>query len=68
MSRSWQLFVRMMGALVSARRQLPRQHRPLAEGPHRIEVRKDGHRPYTTTVEIRRGETVTLNVSLPREE
>jgi hypothetical protein len=38
----------------------------LSEGSHRVEVTKEGHRPYTTTVEVRRGETVTLNVSLPR--
>ena len=38
----------------------------LSEGTHRIEVRKDGHRPYTTTVDVRRGETVTLNIVLPR--
>jgi PEGA domain len=40
----------------------------LSEGPHRIEVSREGHRPYTTTVEVRRGETATLNVSLPRNE
>ena len=40
----------------------------LSEGPHRVEVSKDGHRPYTTTVDVRRGETVTLNVSLPRNQ
>jgi hypothetical protein len=36
----------------------------LPEGQHRVEVRKDGYRTYTTTVRVRRGETVTLNVSL----
>jgi hypothetical protein len=36
----------------------------LLEGPHRVEIRKDGYRTYTTTVRVRRGETVTLNVSL----
>jgi len=36
----------------------------LAEGPHRIEVRKDGFQTYATTVRVRRGETVRLNVSL----
>ncbi|HEV3483968.1 MAG TPA: PEGA domain-containing protein, partial [Vicinamibacterales bacterium] len=40
----------------------------LSEGSHRVEVTKDGHRPYTTTIDVRRGETVTLNVSLPRIE
>lgn len=38
----------------------------LSEGRHHVEVRKDGYRPYTATVEVRRGDTVTLNVSLPR--
>jgi PEGA domain-containing protein len=37
----------------------------LSEGPHRVEIRKDGFRPYATTVRLRRGETVPLNVSLP---
>jgi hypothetical protein len=36
----------------------------LAEGPHRIEVRKNGFQTYSTTVRVRRGETVRLNVSL----
>jgi hypothetical protein len=36
----------------------------LAEGPHRIEVRKDGFQTYSTTVRVRRGESVRLNVSL----
>ena len=36
----------------------------LAEGAHRIEVRKDGFRTYVRTVKVRRGQTVTLNVSL----
>ena len=40
----------------------------LSEGSHRVEVTKEGHRPYTTTIDVRRGETVTLNVSLPRVE
>ena len=40
----------------------------LSEGRHRIEVRKEGHRPYSTEVDIRRGETVTLNISLPRTD
>jgi len=37
----------------------------LSEGPHRVEIRKDGFKPYTSTITIRTGETVTLNVSLP---
>jgi hypothetical protein len=40
----------------------------LSEGTHRVEVQRDGHRPYSTTVTIRRGETLPLNVSLPRGE
>ena len=36
----------------------------LSEGPHRIEVRKDGFQAYSTTVRVRRGDTVRLNVSL----
>ena len=39
----------------------------LAEGRHRVEVRKDGYQPYATDVEVRSGETATLNVSLPQE-
>lgn len=38
----------------------------LAAGRHTIEVQKDGYRSYSTTVEIRPGETQTLNVSLPQ--
>lgn len=40
----------------------------LAAGAHRIEVRKDGFRPYSTTVQIRPGEPQTINVSLPRQD
>lgn len=40
----------------------------LSEGSHRVEVTKAGHRPYSTTVEVRGGETVTLNISLPRDQ
>jgi hypothetical protein len=36
----------------------------LAEGPHRIEVRKNGFETYSTTVQVRRGQSVRLNVSL----
>ncbi|HSC26255.1 MAG TPA: PEGA domain-containing protein [Vicinamibacterales bacterium] len=36
----------------------------LPEGPHRVEVRKEGYRPYVRTVDVRRGRTITLNVSL----
>jgi len=38
----------------------------LAEGPHDIEVRRDGAAPYRRTVDVRAGRTTTLNVSLPR--
>jgi hypothetical protein len=37
----------------------------LSAGRHRIEVRKDGFKPYSTSVDIRSGETETVNVSLP---
>src|SRR5258705_5699636 len=36
----------------------------LTDGVHRVEVRKAGYRTYTSTVRVRSGETVTLNVSL----
>lgn len=36
----------------------------LAEGSHSVEVRKEGYRTYTRSIQVRRGETVTLNVSL----
>ena len=39
----------------------------LAEGRHRVEVQRDGYQPYATDVEVRSGETATLNVSLPQE-
>jgi len=38
----------------------------LTEGTHRVEVRREGFTPYLTTVRIRRGETVRLNVSLSK--
>lgn len=40
----------------------------LSEGTHRIEVRKSGYRSYTSTIHVRSGETVTLNVSLSAGE
>ena len=40
----------------------------LSEGAHHIEVRKEGFKPYVSTVRVRRGETVTVNVSLPQGE
>jgi hypothetical protein len=36
----------------------------LAAGSHRIEVRKDGFKPYSSTVQIRPGESQALNISL----
>jgi hypothetical protein len=38
----------------------------LSPGQHRIEVRKDGYRPFSTDLEIRAGESAPLNVSLGR--
>ena len=37
----------------------------LAEGTHRLEIRKEGRKPYSADVQIRRGRTSSLNVSLP---
>ena len=37
----------------------------LAEGTHHLEIRKEGRKPYSADVEIRRGRTSSLNVSLP---
>ena len=37
----------------------------LAPGRHMIEIRARDFGPYSTTVEVRRGETIPLNVSLP---
>ena len=39
----------------------------LAEGSHTVEIRKPGFRTYVTQVEVRRGETTPLNVSLRNE-
>jgi len=36
----------------------------LSDGVHRVEVRKAGYRTYTSTVRVRSGETVAVNVSL----
>jgi hypothetical protein len=38
----------------------------LSEGTHHVEVRKEGYRPYTAEIQVRRGETARLNVSLSR--
>jgi hypothetical protein len=40
----------------------------LGEGEHRVEIRRDGYAPFTTTVRIRRGVTSPLNVSLTRQD
>jgi hypothetical protein len=40
----------------------------LGLGPHRIEVSREGYERYMTNVEVRPGETTTVNVSLPRNE
>jgi hypothetical protein len=39
----------------------------LAEGEHRIEVRREGFSTYSSTIRVRRGETTALNISLVRE-
>jgi len=39
----------------------------LPEGSHTVEIRKPGFRTYVTQVDVRRGETATLNVSLRQE-
>jgi hypothetical protein len=36
----------------------------LTPGAHRVEVRKSGYRTYSSTVSVRSGQTVTVNVSL----
>jgi hypothetical protein len=38
----------------------------LSPGTHRIEIKKEGFDPFVTAVEIKRGETAVLNVSLTR--
>ncbi len=38
----------------------------LKPGTHRVEVRKDGFDPFVTSVEVKKGETAILNVSLGR--
>jgi hypothetical protein len=40
----------------------------LPEGPHRVEIRKDGFQQFSGEVQVRRGETTPLNVSLARRE
>jgi hypothetical protein len=36
----------------------------LADGPHQIEAQKDGYRPMSVEVEVRRGETAPVNIIL----
>jgi hypothetical protein len=36
----------------------------VAEGPHRVEIQRDGFEPYSATVTVRPGETMPINVSL----
>jgi hypothetical protein len=38
----------------------------LSPGTHRIEIKKEGFDPFVTAVEIKRGETAVLNVSLTK--
>ena len=37
----------------------------VSAGTHRVDVRKEGFVPFSTTIQVRPGETVPLNVSLP---
>ena len=40
----------------------------VSPGQHQIEVRKAGYQPFTTTIEVRPGESTPLNVSLARPQ
>jgi hypothetical protein len=40
----------------------------VAEGPHTLEIRKAGYRPYVTQVNVRRGESTPVNVSLRSQD
>ncbi len=40
----------------------------VAEGSHRVEIRKEGYVPFSTTVKVRNGETAPINVSLPKSQ
>ena len=40
----------------------------VSEGPHTVEIRKAGYRPFVTQVQVRRGESTPLNVSLRTQE
>jgi hypothetical protein len=39
----------------------------LPAGPHRVEVRKPGHKSFSTDVDVTPGETTTVNVSLSKD-
>ncbi len=45
----------------------PRLSVELSAGTHQVEVRKDGHKTYTGSVQVRAGDVTTLNISLPVE-
>jgi hypothetical protein len=36
----------------------------LTEGPHQVEVRKEGYGSYVRTIDVPRGRTIVWNVSL----
>jgi hypothetical protein len=40
----------------------------VAEGSHTVEIRKPGYRTYVTQIDVRRGQTTPLNVSLRGEQ
>ena len=40
----------------------------VAEGSHTVEIRKAGYRTYVTQVDVHRGQTTPLNVSLRGEQ
>ena len=40
----------------------------VAEGSHTVEIRKTGYRTYVTQVDVHRGQTTPLNVSLRGEQ
>jgi uncharacterized membrane protein len=39
----------------------------VAPGSHRIDVQKDGYQTFSTTVQVRPGESTPLNVSLTKQ-
>jgi uncharacterized membrane protein len=39
----------------------------VAPGTHHVEVRRDGYRTYATDINVRPGETSTVNISLTRQ-